>query len=408
MHIALYGYTYENTVAFFPLYPFIVKYISWIVSYVIPILNIESILVLVFFGVNFYLFIKTALIIFQLTRLFHGVKFAYNVALIFCFNPASIFFSAPYSESLFCYLTFQSILHITVFSIKWVRSNSIYFNISDCVWCIIPVSLSAATRSNGVLNIIFFIYVYLEVSIHKVFSKKNLFCQHAIILSILLLVLTVIMLIPFIIVQMYDYLLFCSNFQHDLPKSLVTYAENQKLILWGTFSKNNQSWCHQSIPFAYSYVQDQYWNVGFLKYYQIKQLPNFCLAFPLIYIGLKGIINYLRDHPRMLLHLGIFRKLFVEYKIMNSPKEKDFAKLLLLDIEFACIVHCLFLIVFCILCIHVQVTTRMIFSSSPIIYWFCCQSLYSQNSKEVLFIKSYYIIYFVLGTIMFCNFLPWT
>lgn len=410
IHIALYGYTYENIAAFFPLYPLIIGYLSQLLSYVTYVLNIQSVLLLVSFTFNLYIFKKTALVLFELSRIFGSVDFAYTVAILFCFNPASIFFSAVYSECLFCYLTFQSIFYGIQFSLRWMHSNAKYLSIYKCMYCVYYTSLSMVTRSNGILNVIFFIYLYLRVASEKNLGKRTTFLKNIIISLVILLLYLILMLIPFLFVQIYDYRLFCSIFENDISEFLVNFGKKHKLILRGSFLENNQSWCYKSLPFAYSYVQDHYWNVGFLKYYEFKQLPNFCLALPVVYLSIKNVINYLSNHKDTLIHFGILRKLTGFNSIVPGEKIKSepSIKLLLFDIEFALIIHVLALTIFCVLFIHVQVTTRMLFSSTPIIYWFCCRTLYSQNTIAKLFVKYYFATYFVLGTIMFCNFLPWT
>ena len=40
-------------------------------------------------------------------------------------------------------------------------------------------------------------------------------------------------------------------------------------------------WCRASFPNIYAFVQREYWNVGFLRYWEIKQIiTNFVLALP--------------------------------------------------------------------------------------------------------------------------------
>jgi hypothetical protein len=44
-------------------------------------------------------------------------------------------------------------------------------------------------------------------------------------------------------------------------------------------------WCHDVIPLAYSAVQRNFWNVGFLRYYSVNQIPNFALTIPIIVLS---------------------------------------------------------------------------------------------------------------------------
>jgi phosphatidylinositol glycan class V len=54
----------------------------------------------------------------------------------------------------------------------------------------------------------------------------------------------------------------------------------------------SRPWCTRLIPSIYSWVQDHYWEVGFLRYWTLSNLPLFLLAGPmlviLLYTGFVG------------------------------------------------------------------------------------------------------------------------
>ncbi|PKI85492.1 Gpi18p [Malassezia vespertilionis] len=53
-------------------------------------------------------------------------------------------------------------------------------------------------------------------------------------------------------------------------------------------------WCAARIPIPYSWIQSHYWNVGFLRYWTLQQLPNFLLAVPMLVLGAAGCMLYVR------------------------------------------------------------------------------------------------------------------
>lgn len=64
-------------------------------------------------------------------------------------------------------------------------------------------------------------------------------------------------------------------------------------------------WCSNSPPLIYTYVQSKYWNVGFLRYWTLQQLPNFFLAAPVLALlscystrSVHSFATHLLNRPR--------------------------------------------------------------------------------------------------------------
>ncbi|XP_011311236.1 GPI mannosyltransferase 2 [Fopius arisanus] len=415
LHIAKYGYTYENTLAFFPLYPMTIRASAIVLKKILFFLNYQSVITISAVAINFFCFIKSSLILYDLTSVLTNKKMAYRSAILFCISPASIFFTAAYTESMFSYLTFHSMLA----AVKNDRFASI------------PIGLSSLLRSNGLINVGFPLFTSLRDLIHrfsvlkaKSFTKlSKLIAGLKISISCLSQMFSTILLsiAPFLLLQTYYYVLFCAesaNSTFILPH-VKKFGDDNGLVMPGG---EIPSWCYDKIPSAYSYIQKKYWNVGFLNYYDLKQIPNFILAFPIIFMMSKCIFGYFRENWGEIVSLRVFRLDFEREK----SKEKNYPVLM-----FPFIVHGLFLTVFCIFFVHIQVSTRLLGSASPLLYWYS-SILMSEgerndwNDKDEgkiyhkVFFKSkrwttvekfvigYFLGYTVLGTFMYSNFLPWT
>ena len=148
-HIAQYGYTHENTLAFFPLFPMIVRAIATVLHIPLKfICNYYSTVIIAAVVFNFLLFVKSSIILFKLGKeVLRNEALAYRAAILFCINPASIFFTAPYSESLFSFLTFNALF------INETRSTTL---------AAVPFGLASAARSNGLVNIGYILYHKLQ------------------------------------------------------------------------------------------------------------------------------------------------------------------------------------------------------------------------------------------------------
>jgi hypothetical protein len=101
--------------------------------------------------------------------------------------------------------------------------------------------------------------------------------------------------------------------------------------------------------------------VGFLKYYQIKQIPNFLLATPIVIlsgISLVGYYTLCRPHWKQLL--------FPSTQTGSTTKVWPLLPYYL---------HLAVMLTFGVFTMHVQVLTRFIAASTPVIYWFAAQQI---------------------------------
>lgn len=477
LHVANYGYSYENTLAFYPLYPVTIRIVATLLTGICPTLGphgVATVIAAIF--INFVCFVKSAVLLYDLGACtLSSRNVAYKAAILYCVNPASIFFSAAYSESLFTYLTF----HVMLASVK--RTGPIVS---------LPLALSMLARSNGTVNLGFPLYIesrillrnfvstYAGSLLRPIYSRgqrrrqrqrqrqqnhhrhhhhnhhqqqqrpswKKTGCS---LLATVLLSLT-----PLVLLQFYNYALFCipqdteNSDQFSVPPQVADYGRENGLVFPGNGSA---AWCRAQIPIAYSYVQAAYWNVGFLNYYQAKQIPNFILASPILYIMLTCTKEYLLEHKKRLLN-----NFGLSVTALSSEKRREVTTInhdqdgsghdddddnndktndkYPRDL-YIFVMHGLFLTLFCISFIHIQVSTRLICSASPLPYWYCALTLSNTRKKpntsfddrenldskwKVFFLSqrryslpdklvlSYFLGYTVLGCLMFPNFLPWT
>ncbi|CAG9790893.1 unnamed protein product [Diatraea saccharalis] len=461
IHIAQYGYTYENCLAFFPLFPIIVRYVAYgLCSLFGSLMNFHSSLLISATILNLIMFVKSADILHKLSlRVLRSECKAYKATVLYCVNPASIFFSAPYSETLFAWMSFYTML-------KCTENETLRFANID-ITSSLPAGFSMITRSNGSVNLGFILYTsfknVIEKTIPEILYKYKTLKRRIILPFLLLPLLTtcvalflsiVIALLPFLLVQVYNYFKYCVHNDHNLPEFLF----NSEYVLPGSAES---PWCNYSLPFAYSYIQSNYWDVGFFKYYQLKQIPNFMLASPILLLVTCNCFSYLKNNIKLCFRFGIRSHIFsYGQRIPYKPKQISRGFGANDPILFVYVVHMIFLTIFCIVFVHIQVSTRLLASASPILYWICSSkmnmgptpisdqntinehfrrigigkripshhlsianlegvdNMYSKWKTFIIsrkmpdfqsrLIQYYFLGYFIMGIILFPNFYPWT
>lgn len=326
LHISQHGYTHENCLAFLPLYPNAISIVARSLQPLFQsVLNSYSIYLLSGSLINLVAFVIATRSLYELTVwIFNDAVLANLSVLLFCINPASIFFSACYSETAFSCLTFASIFFLER------RLNFIGASF---------VGLSILARSNGLTLIPLIVYLDLKHFLHDVNLVNGTFRRLKFVIGRLarLIASLVLAVLPYILYQFHIYGLFCaSSDKGDIPEEIIRFAKVRGYKL--SSDADSPPWCSWTLPSSYSYVQSTYWNVGLFRYYELKQIPNFILAIPAITISSYEILSYVRSNWKIVWSFGL---------AAGEPRKN--ASL------FVYVVHLAGLLVTCILVVHIQV-----------------------------------------------------
>ncbi|XP_064028719.1 GPI mannosyltransferase 2 isoform X1 [Pogoniulus pusillus] len=442
LFIAERGYLYEHNCAFLPLYPLSLRAAAagllWPLG---RLLRARSRLLLAAAGLSSLCSVLAAAALYGLGRaVLRSRPVAFLAALLFSLSPASVFLAAAYSESMFACLAFGAMWQLE-------RGQSW---LSGLLFC-----LASGVRANGLLNAGFLLYsrgkrfaLRLQAAPGSVGKLPPLWKQLLSLASSAVLVCAGVFL-PFALFQFYAYLRFCepgTGPEPSVPQPLLQLARDRGYRL-AAMDGVKPPWCSQRFPLVYSYIQDSYWDVGFLRYFKLRQIPNFLLALPVTLLGSWAAWTYVTANPRHCLTLGLERR-----KSEEGKPRAGFCSPAL----FVYVVHATALLVFGFFCMHVQVLTRFLGSSSPILYWFSAhllqehepllrsegtgdQTVAPHTEKSLLAspdgsrcrgtpenplvrlllnyrlitplskcLLGFFLSYWLLGLMLHCNFWPWT
>ncbi|XP_073142447.1 uncharacterized protein [Henckelia pumila] len=416
IRIAECGYEYEHSYAFLPLLPICIRLLSKAVfAPLVPVIGYRAVLGLSGYLLSNTAFVFAALYLYRLSIIvLEDSEVALRASILFSLNPASIFYSSIYSESLYALLSFGGLYHFL---------NGAGYNAT--LW----LALSGFARSNGVLNAGYFCLNAMQRAYKTFIWEKKAYLALKILVSGASSCLCIFA--PFICFQLYGYFNICAGRSVD----------------------EMRPWCKARPPLLYNYIQSHYWGVGFLRYFQVKQLPNFLLASPILSLALSAIIYYMKLWPNVFISLGIQaplsrkelvgtalslgskdrprnsyfserssstlkddtlklrRKVIEGEKLVLKPLEGEavfnLPRLPVVIVPF--VLHLSFMVATAFFVMHVQVATRFL-SSSPVLYWFASHIMGSPGfgKKWGYVIWSYCVGYILLGSILFSNFYPFT
>ncbi|XP_066494941.1 GPI mannosyltransferase 2 [Tiliqua scincoides] len=439
LFIAEHGYVYEHNWAFFPLFPLSLRAAADTVLWPLQgLLCLRSRLLLSAALLNTLFSVLATGALYELScAVLRCGRRAFLAALLFCLTPANVFMAAAYSESMFALLVFGAL---------WQLEKG------RCWTSSLLFSTATGVRSNGLINSGFLIYSQTKHFASQLQAEAGTGAKprhtawQTLGLAASLLVMSSSVFLPFALFQFWAYLRFCSPSGSPVVPGPLLQLAVRKGYRVTALEGVEPPWCSWNFPVVYTYIQDVYWNVGFLRYFTLKQIPNFLLAAPVIMLSSWAAGWYIRANAWHCLTLGLVRRKTTGAK--GEASGKPVAGFCSPDV-FVYVVHATALLVFGTFCMHVQVLTRLLSSSSPALYWFFAELLHdhepllqnrglsmwdgaphsaepslgncrSRNPVLLLLghwqetgtltkcILGYVLSYWLLGLVLHCNFFPWT
>lgn len=263
--VAEHGYgVHEQTMAFFPLLPALMWTLSRTLLRPLSLLvPVRSVLLVSGASINFCVFPFTAVSLYLLTQhLSKSRRHSLLAAALVCFNPATVFMSAVYTECVFAFFTFSGLLALEK-GRSWTAS--------------LLFMLAVGTRSNGVVLCGFLGYQCL-VRMYESLKLRDMSNMLGSLVSTA--TQCVLVILPFVSFQFYGYHLYCGD-NSATPRHSSTPVP---------------VWCFQTLPLPYSFIQQHYWSNGFLRYFQLKQTPNFLLVTPMVLLCCYCLLRYFKKY----------------------------------------------------------------------------------------------------------------
>ncbi|PKX92650.1 DUF409 domain protein [Aspergillus novofumigatus IBT 16806] len=286
-------------------------------------------------------------------------------------SPAGAFLSAPYGEALFSLLSISGFYLYSSSVLDDTTNHRLSLDLKLLTAAVL-ISAATAVRSNGILGGILFAYDAL-LQLRQILSRGLAWAVVSRLVVIVLggCVIALGMAVP----QYIAFNAFCMNPNAPRP------------------------WCGWTIPSIYRFVQEQYWNVGFLRYWVVPNIPLFLLALPMLALLLRSA-------------LWAWRLPSITSKFSKNGANGASTKAMWLLPRLAIIQALLAVLAFT--SYHVQIINRLS-SGYPLWYWHLAAELISdledsQSTNKGISISAVAIqammIYGLIQAVLFGSFLP--
>ncbi|KAI1410669.1 glycosyltransferase family 76 protein [Hypoxylon sp. FL1857] len=352
------GYLFEQEWAFGAGLPTVISFLSQVLSGSFGIESHGVLEPLIGICISHISHLLSVLVLYKLGLVVcRNQLLSFIAAVLHIFSPAGIFLSAPYAESTFALLSFTGYLFLAkgLLGLKRTFAHDVSL-IASGMW----FGFAATFRSNGLFNgIPFAIALAQELTASPTLLSIRRRC--ALILGGLSIA------VGFAAPQLAAYQIFCS----------------------APSGSELRPWCTSGLRSIYSFVQERYWNVGFLRYWTPSNIPLFLLAAPMIYLLIRS-------------GLQLTRKPIIIATEKTDPVISSHSQLLFRSMALTQLI----LAILAVTSYHVQIITR-ISSAYPLWYWWLAGLI--TNERTSTFggkVVRFMVMYSAIQTPLFACFLP--
>ena len=397
----------DSTFAFFPLFPYLIRGSANILKLFHFKNEYTPYLISGFILSNALCLINTILVsslIFKLTTSTLRGKLA---AILFLINPGTIFYISIYSENL-CF-TLQLLFVLIMIS---PSSHS-----SKFLPCSIIILFLVTTRSNGLFMCSFFVIPCLSAillskkHLNRLFDPESFRFNISTFFALLRNKIEVVG--KYIILCFHAYLVFLWMTKFQPRQDICTKIKqgiNKDTAKYSTFEQYCFHKSQSRIDNIYSYIQTEYWNVGFLKQISLNSIDRVLLSIPMnivaAYIAYKAITYF--DFPQLLFKFNLFKFLLknqfynekktkgtkIEVKEVSNPSYDDDVRLN--SFILSGLIH-LLLMMFVLICMaHPQINNRLL-AGCPIIYYFLSEEMETFIKSGKIYMRGLLILIFYIS-----------
>lgn len=313
----------------------------------------------------------SVLVLYQLgLHLWRDSRWALAAALLHVLSPAGLFLSAPYAESACSLLSFTGWLLLVKSCLGTGTSVSSLPRDALTLLAGLVFGLATYFRTNALLNgapLAFdFLSTFYQLTEDLDHRKTPDYLRRLLVLGIAGLLVAGGTVVP----QYHAYQTYCST---------------------ASAPSEPRPWCTHLVPSIFNFVQRQYWNTGFLRYWTLSNAPLFALAAPMLFVMAKA-----------------GKDLYFQRSIISSGHGSasglDSSRLILVarSMVFAQVL----LVVMAFTSYHVQIITRLS-SGYPAWYWWLAACLRSPKTRAMgSGLVVFMIMYASIQAVLFASFLP--
>lgn len=373
-HIAKEGYVYEHEWAFFNGLPLLMRVLAHLQA--VAGLGSNDWGTLLRSGAGMAILCDSTHVLYHLSLHHlrsHSLAFLSTALSVFSSSPAALKL-ASYNEPFFTYLSYRGMLACA--RSKWAAAS-------------ICFALASMFRSNGIFLSGFILWGMLiapflagqknlvSISIRVMTSELMHLFQLTPSHLLKCVLLTALPLVPFIHHNIIAYLRFCKPSATRIP-----------------------DWCTRNmIPSIYSHVQSKYWNVGFLRYWTVSNIPNFILAFPALLHVFAFCWFYLSNLPAIIPHIAPWIR-----SDNNDIRPPQLVSPFLSPSLLPHVLHALALTSILTFNAHVQISLRLL-PSLPLTYWAAARLMLDLPKWGKAWI-TWSILWGALSCVLWAVFLP--